>query len=369
MNIQPNDAAASSGPPLRILHIIFAFVIGGAETMLVDIVNRQVAQGHDVGLLIVNNLVDPALLSTVDRRVRVALWHRKPGSFAPALALRLNIFVRRYGADVIHIHDMKLAGLIRGLDRKLVYTVHDLNLPQRYLRPTILQAAITEAVRDDVLRQAPKSNVEVVSNGIDISRIAMRQEGRLPSGEFRIVQSGRLLYSKKGQDILIRALARLRTLMPGMRFTVDFLGDGPDRRELAELAQSLGVASQVRFTGALSRSKVYAAYAGYDMMVHPARFEGFGLIVAEAMAAGLPVAVPDKGGPAEVVGNGRYGTLFACDSHEACAEAIAAVASDYQKALLRAGEARRYALANYSLDAMVDKYIAIYRRLTTINRL
>ncbi|MDE7143091.1 MAG: glycosyltransferase, partial [Muribaculaceae bacterium] len=227
---------------MKIIHVIFTFRTGGAETMLVDIMNRQVALGHDVTLLIINDGVDRALLATVSPQVRVVHWPRRPGTRRLLLAARLNAWVRLRRPDVVHLHDPKLPGLIRGLDSRLVYTIHALGLSQRYLRPSVRQVAITDAVRDDALAARPDADISVISNGIDINAIRRRDQSRLPApGAFRIVQSGRLDTATKGQDILIRALAILcREGFDGI--TVDFIGEGADRQALENLAADLGVA-------------------------------------------------------------------------------------------------------------------------------
>lgn len=348
---------------MKILHITFRFMTGGAETMLVDIMNRQVALGHKVSLLIINDGVDEGLLSTISDKVEVTYWPRRPGTGKLWLALKANLWVRLQNPDVIHTHDPKLPGLIRGLDKKLVYTVHALGLSQHHLRPTVKQIAITDAVKDDALHMNKSADIIMISNGISVGAIRRRDSERMPAkGEFRIVQSGRLDIATKGQDILIKALGVLNSRGISDVY-VDFIGEGADRRMLEELARSEGVASRVTFRGLMTRKEVYNAYADYDLMVHPARYEGFGLIIAEAMVAGLPVAVPSEGGPYEVIDRGHLGETFDTDDPESCAEAIEHVRSNYGMALLRAELARSRARLSYSLDAMVDEYIDLYKTL------
>lgn len=348
---------------MKILHIIFTFRTGGAETMLVDIMNRQVEKGHDVSLLIINDGVDQGLLSTISDRVSVTHWPRRPGSHKALLAARLNAWVRLRRPDVVHLHDPKLPGLLRGMDRKLVYTVHDLGLSQRYLRPSVRQVAITDAVRDDALRARPDADISVIHNGVDVDGIRLRDQGRIPAaGEFRVVQSARLDAGKKGQDILIKALGELARRGIDDVYA-DFIGEGADRAMLEGLARSEGVAGRVTFRGLMTRKEVYAAYADYDLMVHPSRYEGFGLIIAEAMAAGLPVAVPVGGGPYEVVDHGHLGETFEPEDPASCADAIERVRGGYPMALIRAELARSRASRSYSLDAMVDRYLALYASL------
>lgn len=348
---------------MRIIHVIFTFRTGGAETMLIDIMNRQVALGHEVMLLIINDGIDQGLISTINENVKVSHWPRRPGTQKLLLAARLNLWLRVKRPDVIHVHDPKLPGLIRGLDRKMVYTIHALNLSQRYLRPSVKQVAITQAVHDDVVSHHPEADIIVIPNGVDVDSIRQRDPERVPSeGEFRIVQTARLDSEKKGQDILIRALGALDRMGISDIF-VDFIGEGADRHALEELALAEKVASRVTFRGLMTRPEVYNAYADYDLMVHPSRKEGFGLIIAEAMVAGLPVAVPSEGGPYEVIECGHLGETFETEDPESCAEAILNVRNAYPSALLRAELAKQRAMIAYSLNSMVDEYIDLYKTL------
>lgn len=347
---------------MKILHIIFSFNTGGAETMLIDIANTQHRRGDDVELLVVNDNYSSHLLDTIDKGVKIRLWKRREGSQKILLALRLNLWLRLHRYDVIHAHDPKMPGLIRGLDRRLIYTNHALGISQRYMRPAIRQIAITPAVKDDVLSRNPQADVTVIPNGIRIDTIGVRDFTRQPAaGDFRIVQVGRLQYSLKGQDILIRAMGILRRSgITGI--SVDFIGDGPDLEPLRQLTIDEGVSDIVKFRGLMSRHDIYASYPGYDLMMHPARQEGFGLIIAEAMAAGLPVAVPNTGGPYDVIEHGRLGYTFPPDSPQAAAEAIIAIRNNYPQCLTVAREAREKATSAYGIEATVQAYSQLYSR-------
>ena len=95
-------------------------------------------------------------------------------------------------------------------------------------------------------------------------------------------------------------------------------------------------------------------------MVHPSRYEGFGLVVAEGMAAGLPVVVPDNGGPFEIAENGRLAEVFANGDPQGCADAISRVIDNYSDALARAEQGRVRVEELYSLRRLVAQYRQIY---------
>lgn len=343
---------------MKILHCIFSFTVGGSESMLVDIVNEQV-KTDDVTLLIVNGYSDDGLLSALDKRVEVLMMGRREGANPLMLMLRLNWKLRRMNFDVIHIHNHKLAGLIRGLDHKLVFTAHCLNIPMIYAgRVRII--AISNAVRDDIVSRRPSAKVTVIPNGI-CSDTVSRRDLRMFGDTFRIVQVGSLNVGYKGQDYLIEAVKILKDC--GIdNVSVDFIGKGADLEMLERLAGRLGVSDRVNFLGGRDRAYIYSHLCEYDLMCHPARYEGFGLVVAEGMAAQLPVAVPSEGGPYEVIGCGRFGTTFAPRSAAACADAIKSIYDDYGKALSRVIPAAEHVTTNYSVSSMVARYLSFYGR-------
>lgn len=327
--------------------------------MLVDIANEQIAQGLDVGILIINNCVNESLIVNLVPEVAVYRFNRRPGSMPLWLLAKLNNFVMRNRPDIVHLHNHKLNGLLFVKSSATLYTVHDQHMPMTYARRNRM-AAISEAVRADVLNRVPNAVIRTISNGIHPEDIE-RRPARMPDKSFRLVQVGRLDSQKKGQDILIKALAELTRR--GRNVHVCLIGDGKDRELLKELAEREGVADLVDFRGNLSRKEIYSSLKDFDAMCHPSRYEGFGLTVAEGMAAGLPLIVPSEGGPWEVVDYGRYCRSFETGDHIACADAIEWVMDHYPAALKTADSAVEYVWNNYSVSSMVRNYIDYYTEI------
>ncbi len=341
---------------MKILHIIFQMLTGGAETMLADIVNEQVNRGDEVEILIVNRGENEVVMNSIDRRVRISRFDRTPGAAPLWLMARLNLFVLRRRPDVVHLHMHKLTGLLKVMKNRTLFTVHALNIPMKYAAGNKM-AAISDAVSEDVRNRVTNARIRVVRNGINTSAIRVRSK-ELYTLPVRIVQVSRLVAEIKGQDILIKAVALLK--QRGYDVKCTFIGEGPDLEMLQSLAKKEGVADRMTFTGNLPRKKIYESLADYDMMCHPSRFEGFGLTVAEGMAAGLPLVVPEGGGPWEVADKGRLAETFTSGNAEACADAIARVVDGYEGNLERAEEAREYVEREFSVKRMVSEYADIY---------
>lgn len=343
---------------MKILHIIFTMTTGGTETMLIDIANEQARRGHDVEILIVNNQEDASVMAALSPQVKVSRFHRVEGTGRLKLLLRLNAFALLRHPDAIHLHMHKLTGLLHVLPSRTFFTVHALNIPMVYARKSHM-AAISKAVEEDVRSRVPDADISTILNGINTDAITPRP-ARKPDSRFRIVQVARLMTEIKGQDILIDALAMLRRR--GYNATVTFIGGGDDLDSLRNMAQEKGVADAVDFKGNMQRADIYRSLCQYDIMCHPSRYEGFGLTIAEGMVAGLPVAVPEGGGPWEVCNKGELSFVFKNGDAQSCADALAKIMDNYPEALALAETAKAYAKEKYSIHRQVDEYLNLYKK-------
>lgn len=352
--------ADTTEKPLHILHLMYIMNVGGAETMLTDIINGQVARGHAVTLVVVNKSVNPDLIARLHPSVSVIRMNREPGSRPLVMMLRLNMLLARLRPDIVHAHHHKFGRLVQWSRRRLLLTVHDVGTPMVYCGTTRM-AAITDAVEADIKARVPSANVTTVYNGIRTADIPRRKATPDTPHPLRVIQVARLSIEKKGQDVLIRALGILaRRGLTDLEAT--FVGVGDDLAPLQEIARAEGVADRVHFTGLLDRDHIYSHLHEYDVMCHPSRYEGFGLTIAEGMAAGLPLAVTEGDGPWEVADHGRLCKSFAAGDPEGCASALEALTNDWKGAEERAAEASGY-VRRFDISNTVDGYIALYRNM------
>lgn len=342
---------------MKIIHCIFSLNTGGAENMLVDILNEQVKL-HHVTLIIINKSYTKELIKKISEKVKLFFLDRCPGSRSIFPLIKLNYLLYSLRPDILHIHSLQLVKTIFIHRKSLFYTAHCMELDEKYLKHLKNIFAISQAVKDDILQKG-KHVVQVIENGIHFENIKQKISVQ-PTRNFRIIQVGRLNHQLKGQDILIKAAAQLihRNLIP--RLSVDFIGEGPSLSYLKELCAQEGISEQVHFLGLQNREYIYSHLCDYDLMCHPSRSEGFGLTVAEGIAARIPVLVATGDGPFEIIGKGKFGYYFERENIEECASQIVHIYKNYGDCYKITDIAWPHIVQNYSINRMVGQYLDAY---------
>lgn len=169
-----------------------------------------------------------------------------------------------------------------------------------------------------------------------------------------IVAMGRF-YRQKGFDLLLRAVAILKDRYPDWTLTI--YGDGPLRPQLEALRDGLGLNGRVQFPGLVKRHHRFLQEA--DLFVLPSRWEGMPIVLAEAMACGLPVIAADcRNGPREVIRDGVDGVLVSPEDAKSLATAMGRLMSD---------ESERIRLASRAVETTdrfaLDKVMGMWEEL------
>lgn len=348
--------------------------------MLVNIANAQVEAGAEVSVIIINEWLEKSLVEALSPQVKFLCLNRKIHSHSLSFVYRLNHALDQLNPDVIHLHSSGLIRLLRRrYSRVACSTLHA--LPKGSVRRGQLMNLVPFAHMslykssnvvniDEVPRvfsisysvqQALNENYgvgsTVVCNGIATSHFVSRPKD-MPKSPLRIVMVSRLEHDKKGQDLLIRAVAALQG-----KVTVDFIGIGSSMEYLKQLTTDLHAGEYVRFLGKQTQDYVAAHLADYDLFVQPSRWEGFGLTVAEAMAADVPVLVSEGQGPAEVTQGDRYGWLFANGNADDLQQQIVYIKEHYAEAMAKAGEAKEYVRNTYDVSVTARTYLQEYTKI------
>jgi glycosyltransferase involved in cell wall biosynthesis len=294
------------------------------------------------------------------RAERIAILHTH--SYRPNRFARLAGAVARMGGlrVVAHYHNQYDDKWARG----------DSLAVERMLAPhTDAMVACSASVRDHVAERVGvvPCGITVVYNGVDLGRFAAERDPAaaraalgLPHGAPLVGLVGRLC-AQKGQEDLIRAAPAILRRHPGVRFVLAGEADDPaTERALRALAADLGVAEAFHFAGFVQ--DVAALYAALDLVVAPSRWEGFGLALAEAMAAGRPIVAARAGAIPEVVAEGETALLTAPADPGALAEAVATLLSAPAQ-MADLGRRGRLWAARFSWERSGAALDALYQRL------
>jgi glycosyltransferase involved in cell wall biosynthesis len=350
---------------MKVVHVHRIRGIGGSERHLLALLPALADRGVAVSFV---GLDDPAWnpADFYDALSVPALRIPAPRGFDPLLLARL---LRGLRADVVHTHLVHadvyggLAAKLRGA--RLVSTKHNDDPfrvgPFRYVERGLARAAdrvvaISEALRRFTVEQVgvPAAKVETIRYGLDALPDPWGENApdRVPAESCILLDVARLT-RQKGIDVAIRSLPSL----PENTVLV-VLGEGPERAALESLARDLGVARRVHLPGRVPDVAAWLRRA--SVLVHPARWEGFGLGVLEAMLAGLPVVATSVSSLPELVVDGATGVLVPPDDPRALASAVGRALE--QPELGAAGRER--ALREFSVERMTRETLALYARIS-----
>lgn len=346
---------------MRIIHLLPGLMTGGQETMVINIANEQVKE-HEVFVLIVNKDYDENLVKRFEYRIKVLCIGRPRSSKNPWYFFKLNMVIFKLRPDIIHSHYEKLVLFLIRFGYKFVYTIHGFTIPPKYLKANRNLVAISKGIKKDVMERAEVCST-VIYNGIKVEDIKQKKQLQSYSSEcpFRIVQVSRLFHEVKGQDVLINAISVLEK--KGYKnITVDFIGEGDSFVYLRDMVKNLGL-TDVYFLGTKSVDYVKTNLCKYDLFVQPSRHEGFGLTVAEAMAAKIPLLVSKCDGLLEVVADGKYSLVFNNGSVEDCALKIEEIINTPKDTLQqRVDNAWEYVNENFNVIRTAENYINYYKQ-------
>ncbi|WP_123727023.1 glycosyltransferase [Pseudomonas protegens] len=360
---------------MKILFFITSLDVGGAERQVLDLALRLQVLGHNVKVAYLTG--DGALLSD-EVSVETVGFHIKKTvvGFLRSLFL-LRRLVKDFAPDVLHshmVHANLLARCVRVVTYmpKLICTAHNTNeggkLRMLAYRLTDSLADITTNVSHDGVKifeakgAVTPGSMLAVPNGIDTDKFHFdeskrsfirNREGILPYEKI-VLAVGRLAEAK-GYPELLRAFALISAEDQNTRLWI--VGEGALRQRLVLLTESLKISHRVTFYGV--RSDVEDFYNAADLYVLSSLWEGFGLVVAEAMATERVVVATDSGGVRDVVGD--HGILVEPGDVKGLAIAMRSGLDMDSSAARRLGQlARLRIVETYSLERIVMSWIELY---------
>ncbi|UWU18385.1 glycosyltransferase family 4 protein (plasmid) [Rhizobium sullae] len=351
-------ATLPTGRPLKVLIVLPALGAGGTERVVNMLANHWAEVGYDVTLLTLENH-DATPYYTFSPRVRIRRIGVPPRR-APFLVATWLAFlrVRRMRAEISRrkpdfllsfLTRTNLLALVATLGTGIPTVVSERNNPdaqpfgplwkllQRTLYPRAFGLVTMTQGAMDHFSIAQRRRSWVIPNAVNLP-VGWRDR----RGSNVLTAVGRLT-RQKGFDLLLQAFARIEARFPSWRLVI--WGEGEARQELEAQREALGLASRVDLPGVTKTPGEWIETT--DIFVLSSRYEGWGIVLLEAMAAGLPVvSFACKWGPEVMITNGHDGLLVPPEDIGALAQALEQTISD--------SELRRRLAANACRSA--DKY-------------
>lgn len=355
---------------MKVLHVIETLDFGGAEKVLVDLVEATRGPMSPAVCCVKRS---GELAARLHPSVPVIELGKGEGNDW-RLPWRLAEIAREGGFGVVHSHmwgvylEAALAARLAGVP--LIHTVHGSYMAY----PSGAAARFKMTLRHALERRAAVWHRRVVAVsdaiqrflvdelGFDARRVETIHNGidsRLPEVPKRqgntFITVGRLA-AVKNQAMMLRAFAAVRHGWPQARLNI--IGDGPERASLEALAAGLGIASCVQFMG--FRDDVAEHLAQADVFLMSSHYEGISIAVLEAMRSGLPVIGTRVGGMPETVDHGRTGWLVDDNDEAGFAQAMRDALADPTRSAAAGSAGRQRQQREFSLDETARRYLRLY---------
>jgi glycosyltransferase involved in cell wall biosynthesis len=357
---------------MRILHVIATLdaASGGSAAACIEMADALARRGHQVDIMTTDfSATAPGQLPrhTQPLACRILTYpvtFPRAWKYSPALAHALAEHAQDYDLLVIHslhlFHNLAAPRAARRAGRPYIVAPHGLLDPYIRSRSRLKKLPMDLLYQNRALREA----AAVHYTSLEEKRISQPFVGDVPGitiplgvalaaanpGErkaSRILFLSRL-HEKKGLDLLIPAFAKVKAKLPDAELVVA----GPDDGALGStrtLAARHGVAGSVSFPGMLQGTAKDAAFAEASLFVLPSYSENFGIALAEAMAAGVPVVTTDMVNIHDDVRAANAGLVVSC-AVEPLAEAMGKILSNRELAAVMGRNGRRLAATRYNWD-------------------
>ena len=360
---------------MKILYVITGLGQGGAERVVCDLADEMFKKGHEVKIAY---LIGDVLTKPEHEEIEVIKVNLSDFKTLLPAYIKLSKIIKKFKPDVVHshmVHANILTRLVRMLVpiNKLISTAHNSNeggkLRMLVYRITHNLADVTTNVSNEAvkafesMRAVPCDEMRAIYNGIDLdkffydlnARSEIEQELNINSDDKIILAVGRLS-EQKDYPNLLNAIHALKKECD-FAFKLIIVGEGELRALIENTIDRLDIRDNVVLLG--RRDDIPQLMSAADLFVLPSKYEGFGLVVAEAMACQCLVVATDCGGVAEVLNNPDF--LIPPSNALALKNKIKfALELTDEDRMHTLDKNLNYVRKNFSLKDIVEKWIDIY---------
>jgi glycosyltransferase involved in cell wall biosynthesis len=354
---------------IKIIYIITRLNIGGAEMMLLDLARHLSPEFFEVKVAtVVGN--GPLVEDFRKAGIEVSVFEKK-GKIGLGVIWKIRRYLRREKPEIVHTHlfggdTWGRAAAILARVPIIISTEHNTNLDEGWGKRKIKKflsfftkkiVAVSQAVRDySVARDRIKAKkIVVIPNGIEIEKFSVAEKDRFSDPP--VVSVVGRLEEQKGHKYLFEALNLIKTI-PWVLWVV---GDGSLKSNLELLAKDLDLRERIIFLGA--RRNIAEILSQIDIFVLPSLWEGLGLAVLEAAAAGKPIVASRVGGIPEIITDGKTGILVEPKNVKSLADGLEHMLLGVSEAKAMGERAREMVKEKFGVEIMVEQYEQLYKNL------
>lgn len=352
---------------MKILYVITGMGLGGAEKVVADLADQMILRGHDVKIAY---LKGTASVKPVSNKVELIPLSLESITDLSSASKKYRKLIKAYQPDIVHAH-MVHANIFTRLNRiickipKLICTAHSSNEGGSFrmfaykitnflsnLNTNVSKTAVQEFIKKKAFSS---KNLQVIYNGIDLSRFKIKNK-KNQANTISFLSVGRLNDAKDYPN-LFNAISIVIEKYPNADFYI--AGEGSLEKKLLAKCYTLNIEKHVTFLG--RRDDIPELMAEADFFILSSKYEGFGLVVAEAMACGTFVVATDCGGVKEVMGGN--GILVPPQDSEQLAKAIiTALSMPHEEVIENNKKAKQHVSDNFDLVKIVDQWEEIYAK-------
>lgn len=370
---------------MKLFVVIHSLRWGGSERVLVNLLNGLDRKRFSITLVLYEKVFDYAIPENINLKLLDIYTGRNFIVLAKSFILKiinLTKLIRQNKPDVIFSLlsttnvTVILAKLLSRVNCRLIVSEHThpsenlKNEPYGFITKFLIRKfyqkadkiiAVSSGIKEDLITNfnVPEKKIAIIYNPIDINNIRMLSEEHVDHPWFQeklpiIVSVGRLT-RQKGFPYLFKAFSILRK---SFNCRLLIVGDGEEKQDLIKLSEDSGYKEDIEFLGFQKNPFKYMARS--SIFVLSSIFEGFGNVIVEAMALGLPVISTDcPSGPSEIIENGKSGLLVPMRDEYALAESILKVLTNNELREKLIEGARKRA-ETFTPDKVIKDYTGVF---------
>ena len=364
---------------IRVLHVVEP-AIGGVERYVETLLKYTDHDKVENILICSQNYDYKKMKQLANRVIVIKMAHQIDGKADFKSIKAIRHYIKQIKPDIVYAHSSKAGALVRiadlGINNRVIYNPHGwaFNMQQSSKKKEIYKwverisahfcdkiVCISDAEKESALREkiCKPDKLQVIYNGVDLEKIKntkpkTRKELGIPEDAFVVGQVGRLS-EQKAPDIFVKAAKLIKDKIPNAYFIL--VGDGELRGQVKKMIHENGLDNSFLITGWVDSPAAYMKIMDVGTLL--SRWEGFGLVLPEYMACGVPIVATDVDAIPNIIKNKENGVLVEKDDYRQILVKVLLYVNNSFAAKIMESEKKTVA-KSYSINRVVKETTDLY---------